>query len=92
MRLGRPHDSRHVRGLGDVILGEEGYKRFLQVNAEAVEETQSTLFRFSPNLSKPPEEIARVAADFWHPKPMMATAASKPRTATGKTAELKPPG
>lgn len=72
------------------ILGEEGYKRFLQVNAEAVEETQSTLFRFSPNLSNPPEEIAKVAADFWHPKPMMAATASKPKAATGKTAELKP--
>lgn len=72
------------------ILGEEGYKRFLQVNAEAVEETQSTLFRFSPNLSNPPEEIAKVAADFWHPKPMMAATASKPKAAAGKTAELKP--
>ena len=72
------------------ILGEEGYKRYLQVNAEAVEETQSTLFRFSPNLSNPPEEIAKVAADFWHPKSMMAAMASKPKAATGKTAELKP--
>lgn len=72
------------------ILGEEGYKRYLQVNAEAVEETQSTLFRFSPNLSNPPEEIAKVAADFWHPKPMMAATTSKPKAATGKTAELKP--
>lgn len=72
------------------ILGEEGYKRFLQVNTEAVEETQSTLFRFSPDLSNPPEEIARVSADFWHPKPMMAAAASKSKAASGKTAELKP--
>lgn len=72
------------------ILGEEGYKRYLQVSAEAVEETQSTLYRFSPNLSNPPEEIAKVAADFWHHKPMMAATASKPNAATGKTAELKP--
>jgi hypothetical protein len=72
------------------ILGEEGFKRFLQVNAEAVEETQSTLFRFSPELSNPPEEIAKVAADFWHPKPVMAMAASRSKAATAKEAELKP--
>ncbi|HVH69622.1 MAG TPA: hypothetical protein VNB49_00740 [Candidatus Dormibacteraeota bacterium] len=72
------------------ILGEEGFKKYLQMNAEAVEETQSTLFRFSPDLSNAPEEIAKVAADFWHPKPMMAAAASKPKAATGKAAVLKP--
>ena len=71
------------------ILGEEGYKKFLQMNAEAVEEAQSTLFRFSPGLSNPPEEIAKVAADFWHPKPMMA-AASKSKAAAGNAAEMKP--
>lgn len=72
------------------ILGEEGYKKFLQVNAEAVEETQSTLFRFSPELSNPPEEIAKVAADFWHPKAMMAATASKSKATASKAAELKP--
>lgn len=72
------------------ILGEGGYKDFLRVSAEAVEETQSTLFRFSPELSNPPEEVVKVAADFWHPKPMMAATASKSKAATAKAAELKP--
>ncbi len=72
------------------ILGEEGYKKFLQVNAESVEQTESTLFRFSPELSNPPEEVATVAADFWHPKAMMAAAPSKPKATAGKDAELKP--
>jgi len=72
------------------ILGEEGFKKFLQVNAESVEQTESTLFRFSPELSNPPEEVATVAADFWHPKAMMATASSKPKGTSGKDAELKP--
>ena len=71
------------------ILGEEGYKRFLQVNTEAVEETQSTLFRFSPSLSNPPEEIAKVAVDFWHPKPMMVAATLKSKAAATK-GEIKP--
>ncbi len=72
------------------ILGEEGYKKFLQVNAESVEQTESMLFRFSPELSNPPEEVATAAADFWHPKAMMAAASSKPKATAGKDAELKP--
>jgi hypothetical protein len=72
------------------ILGEDGYKKFLQVNAESVEQTESTLLRFSPELSNPPEEVATVAADFWHPKAAMAASASKPKAPTAKTAELKP--
>jgi len=72
------------------ILGEEGYKKFLQVNAESVEQTESVLFRFSPELSNPPEAVATVAADFWHPKTVMAAAASKPKAAAGKSVELKP--
>lgn len=57
------------------ILGEEGYKKFLKVNADAVETANATLYRFSPELSNPPDEVAKVAADFWQPKPMMAKAA-----------------
>jgi hypothetical protein len=72
------------------ILGEEGYKKYLQVNAESVEQTESVLFRFSPGLSNPPEEVAAVAADFWHPKTVMAAAASKPKATAGKSVELKP--
>ena len=51
------------------ILGEEAYKKFLQVNAEAVEEPVFTLYRFRADLSNPPDEIAAAAPDFWHPKP-----------------------
>ncbi len=72
------------------ILGEEGFKRFQQVNAESVDHTESTLFRFSPELSNPPEEVATVAADFWHPKAAMAASAPKLKAPTAKTAELKP--
>ena len=60
------------------LLGEEGYKKFQQINADAVEVAESTLFRFNPELSNPPEEVAKVASDFWHPKAMVA-AASKPK-------------
>ncbi len=72
------------------MLGEEGYKKYSQVNAEAVEGTESALYRFSPALSSPTEEIAKVAADFWRPKAVMAATASKPKAASAKTAEAKP--
>jgi hypothetical protein len=71
------------------VLGEEGFKKFQQVSADSVEQAESTLFRFSPELSNPPTEIASASADFWHPKPMMA-AAAKPKAATPKAAEMKP--
>jgi len=41
----------------------------------------STLFRFNPDLSNPPEEVAKVAMDFWHPKAIVASA-SKPKAKT----------
>jgi hypothetical protein len=69
-------------------LGEEGYNKFLKANAEFVSGADSTIFRFSPELSNPPEEVAKVAADFWQPKALMASA--KPKAADGKTAEVKP--
>lgn len=51
------------------VLGEEGYKKFQQMNAEAVEEAVFTLYRFRADLSNPPDDIAAAAPDFWHPKP-----------------------
>jgi hypothetical protein len=63
------------------ILGEEGYKKFQQISADSVEVADSILFRFNPELSNPPEEVAKVAMDFWHPKAMVASA-SKPKTKT----------
>jgi hypothetical protein len=68
------------------ILGEEGYKKFQQINADSVEIAESTLFRFSPELSNPPEEVAKVALDFWHPKAMMA-ASTKTKTTPKMTME-----
>jgi hypothetical protein len=68
------------------ILGDEGYKKFLQVNAEAVENTESMLLRFSPELSNPPQEVIAAAPDFWQPKPVVATHTAKPKAAPVKPA------
>lgn len=68
------------------ILGEEGYKKFQQINADAVEIAESTLYRFDPDLSNPPDEVAKVASDFWQPKATMA-ATTKSKTAHKGTME-----
>ncbi len=72
------------------IVGDEGVKKFQQMNAEAVEVSDSTLYRFNPDLSNPPEEIAKVAMDFWRPKPVIV-AAAKPRTAMQPDAAKEAP-
>ena len=69
------------------VLGEEGYRKYQQMNAETVESAVSTLRRFSPEFSNAPEEIAQVAADFWRPKQMVA--AASPKTKAAKAAEVK---
>ena len=72
------------------ILGEEGFKKFQQINADTVETAESTLYRFAPDLSNPPDEIAKVATDFWRPKAMMA-ATAKPKAATMEPTAAKEP-
>ena len=69
------------------ILGDEGFKKLQQIVAETYETSESALYRFNPELSNPPEEVAKVAMDFWHPKPMVA--AAKPKAVTAQAAALK---
>jgi hypothetical protein len=70
------------------ILGEEGYKKYTKVTADAVETAESTLYRFAPDISNPPEAIVSVASDFWRPKfaGTIAAAATKSNTTTVPTA------
>ncbi len=70
------------------ILGEEGFKKFQQISADAVEVADSTLYRFDPAISNPPEEVAKVAMDFWHPKALIAMA--KPKSAMEPDAAKEP--
>ena len=72
------------------ILGEEGFKKFTQINADTVEVAESTLYRFNPEISNPPDEVAKVAMDFWRPKPVIV-AAAKPRTAMQPDAAKEAP-
>jgi hypothetical protein len=71
------------------ILGDDGLKKYQQISADSVEIADSTLFRINPELSNPPEEVAKVAMDFWHPKALMASVV-KPKT-TVEPASAKEP-
>ncbi len=70
------------------ILGEEGFKKFQQISADSVEVAESNLYRFDPSISNPPEEVAKVAMDFWHPKALIAMA--KPKSAMEPDAAKEP--
>ena len=65
------------------ILGEEGYKKYLQAVAETVESANSMILRYSAEMSAPPDAIAAIAPDFWNPKPP-AAAKAKTKTETPK--------
>jgi hypothetical protein len=71
------------------LLGEEGYKKYLQATGEIVDQVESTLDRFSAELSNPPEEVAKAAADFWRPRRSIA-AAAKPKQAAEPVAASDP--
>lgn len=71
------------------ILGEDGYKKYLQEAAESVEGVDSMILRFSPELSNPPEDIMAAAPDFWQPKTVVATKV-KPKSAVEKASAEKP--
>jgi hypothetical protein len=71
------------------ILGDEAFNKLQQIVAETYETTESALYRFVPELSNPPEEVAKVALDFWRPKAVIV-AAAKPRTAMEPDAAKEP--
>jgi hypothetical protein len=76
------------------ILGDEGMAKFEKTMADVEQRSESALYRFRPDLSYPPDQIAEVAADFWNPKTVMAAAKPKAKTsgaATVSSAEKNPP-
>jgi len=69
------------------VLGDEGYKKYVQISADAIEGTESRILRFDPELSNPPQEIVAMAPDFWQPKPMVAEHAKAKTKAVEPAAE-----
>ena len=72
------------------ILGDEGMAKLAKTIADSEQRSESSLYRFRPDLSYPPDEVAQAAADFWNPKPMMAAAKTKSKTAEADAAPAKP--
>jgi hypothetical protein len=64
------------------LLGDEGYERFLKASAETVTNAETSINRFSPDLSNPAADIVANAPDFWSPK---AAAPVKAKAGTGKS-------
>lgn len=51
------------------LLGESGYAQYEKTGREAVMGSETYMMKFLPVLSNPPEEIVKVAPEFWAPKP-----------------------
>lgn len=60
------------------ILGDEAFLKWEKDAADYETTAETILLRFAPELSNPPEDVAKVSPDFWHPKPMTA---AKPKPA-----------
>lgn len=71
------------------IVGDEAFAKLQKLSAEGLGNSESALYRFRPDLSYPPDEIAQVAADFWNPKPVIS-AAAKPKAKTPSAANGTP--
>lgn len=71
------------------ILGDDGYKKYLQGISDTVETAESMVLRFAPDLSNPPESVVAAAPDFWQPKTVVAMKA-KPKSLGDKAAAEKP--
>jgi uncharacterized protein involved in type VI secretion and phage assembly len=69
------------------LLGEEGYAKFLKTSADVVENTETVINRFLPELSNAPEEVVAAAPDYWRPKATMAAKASPAKSAVVNAGE-----
>jgi hypothetical protein len=61
-------------------MGEDGMKKLAELEAKAIESTQTNLFAFNPKISHPPDAWIKSDPDFWKPKAMggMKKAPEKP--------------
>lgn len=69
------------------LLGEEGYAKYLKTSADVVENTETAINRFLPELSNAPEDVVAAAPDYWRPKTTMAAKASPAKSAVVNAAE-----
>ena len=53
----------------EAAMGPAGMKRISDLEAAAVDSSQSNLFMFNPRMSYPPDAWVKADPDFWAPKP-----------------------
>ncbi len=73
---GFEHDKQFA-----AAMGEDGMKKFNQLESSALEFSQANLFQFSPAMSYPPDAWVKADPDFWKVKaaaPAKAKAEQKP--------------
>ena len=58
------------------VLGEEGYAHYLKTGSEIVENTETVINHFLPELSNPPADVVAAGPEYWNPKPVVAKAAT----------------
>jgi hypothetical protein len=68
------------------ILGEEGYAHYLKAASEIVENTETVINRYLPELSNPPADVVAVAPEYWTPKPVLAKAATPKKSVVNAAA------
>jgi hypothetical protein len=60
------------------VLGDEGFAKYLKTGSEIVENTETVINHFLPELSNPPADVIAAAPDYWTPKTaVVAKAAPK---------------
>ncbi len=64
-------------------MGADGMKRMGELEAAAIEESQTNLFAFNAKMSYPRDEWVKADPDFWAPK-AAATPAAKKKTEAGQ--------
>jgi hypothetical protein len=63
------------------LIGDDAYQNYLKAVAECVQGSETTIYRFLPELSNPPAEVVAASPEFWTPKPK---AAPKPKAEAAK--------
>lgn len=69
------------------VMGDEGYAHYLKAASEIVEQTETVISHFLPELSNPPADVVAVAPDYWNPKPVIAAKAATPKKSVVNAAE-----
>jgi hypothetical protein len=59
-------------------LGSEGRKKWAELVEASISSDSTTLVRFSPEMSFPPDDWVKADPGFWKPKPMMAPKPAAP--------------